>query len=119
MTDKKEQTGEHAATNKDVDASNKKWSITTVSATFVALSALTAVLTGFWSTAVEAGGKGTFVTIEQHTAVVKQVEALDAGVQEQLKKMQADADRRHQEYREDMKEMTKALRDSIKQRGGK
>lgn len=118
---KREETAEHAATNKDVDKSNKKWGITQIAALLVALSTIGAVLTAFWSTAVQAGGKGTFATTEQVKAVTQQMEALDAGLQDQLKKMQADSDRKHQEYREDMKELNRSIQRLVetKAKGGK
>lgn len=117
----KEQTGEHVATNKEVADSNKRWGITQIAAMLVALTSITAFVTGFWSTAVLAGGRGKFATVEQVEQVTEQMQALDAGLQDQLKKMQADADRKHQEYREDMKELNRSIQRLVeaKQKGGK
>jgi Skp family chaperone for outer membrane proteins len=118
-THQSHQTGEHVATNKDVADSNKRWGLAQIAAVCVAFSTIGAFATGFWSSAVQAGGKDHFVTVEQHAAVVRQVEALDAGVQEQLKKMQLDSDRKHQEYREDMRELNRSIQKLVQQKGGK
>lgn len=76
----KTQTGEHPATNGEVRAEAKKWGLAQIAAVCVAFTTIGAFTTGFWSSAVEAGGRNTFVTVAQHAAVVKRVEALDAGM---------------------------------------
>lgn len=101
---------EYAATNGEV----KRWGITQIAATFAALGGIGAFGMGFLSTAVEAGGKGHFATVEQVQAVTQKVETLDAGMakKEDVQRLEKKVDA----LDDKMDELKNIL---IKQKGGK
>lgn len=121
---------EHIATNKEVakavvevKQSNKDWGITQIAAILVALSTIAALLTGFWSTAVEAGGKGKFATVEQVAAVTERVSTLDAGNTAAMEKVRVQMEQVRQEQKADVQRVEKKVDRLIdlmlKEKGGK
>ncbi len=119
MSNNKEETGEHIATNKDVAASNKKWGLTQIAAVCVAFSTIGAFTTGFWSTAVQAGGRGHFATVEQTTAISQKIETLDAGAakKEDVQRLEEKVDELSSEVKKSNDKMDELKNILIKQKG--
>lgn len=83
--------GTHNATNGEV----RRWGLASIAASLVAAGTIAAYFSGLWATAVEAGAKGRFATVEQVAAVTAQVEAIDAGAarKEDVQRVEAKVDR--------------------------
>lgn len=95
---------EHNATGTEV----KNWGLGNIAASIAAVGAIAAFGMGFLSTAVEAGGKGHFATVEEVAAVNKVIEQLDAG---SAKKADVEALRQKVD---DLKDEVKGSREDMK-----